>query len=254
MTGRGGLLAVLRRTRKDESGFSLAELLVAIMVLGFLLAMSAGILAWVGNSVRITQGTAAGAGTASDVMDEISTVVRSGTNQPVVNQLVANPPFIQATSESVTMYAYVDSYTSPGATTVRPQIVQFSLNSQRQLIEKRWVPTSTSGTYFTFPTFNTTVVPATTSTAPSSTKNFGGPLLTTPTGSNPLFVYLTSTCSTPSDPTTCGVVSPTTTTAQMLTIASIEVTVRVQGATKAARPSVVLQNVVNIPNIDLTGN
>ena len=230
---------MLRRARAEDSGFSLAELLVAITVLGFLLVMSATILAWTGNAVLITQGTAQGAGTASDIMDELSTVIRSGSDQPVVNQLVANPPFLAAGTESLTMVSYVNSYTSSTNTAVRPQLVQFSLNAKRQLIESRWLPSATNGSFFTFPA---------TTTTPYWQRNFGGPLLATPTspaGSNPLFVYLTSTG---------AVVSNPTTTAQFLTIASVEVTVRVLGAPKAARPDVVLQNVVNIPNISLTGN
>jgi prepilin-type N-terminal cleavage/methylation domain-containing protein len=242
MRGMGRIHGVFLRARTEESGYSLAELLVAIVILGILLAMSGTILAFTGNAIRITQGTAQGAGTASNVMDELSTVIRSGSSQPVVNQLVANPPFVAAASESLTIYSYVNSYTSLTNTAVRPQVVQFSLNSKRELIEKRWLPTATNGTYFTFPTLAQLGT-----TTPNWQRDFGGPLLATPSGSNPLFVYLTS------GPTPTVVSNPTT-TAQYLTIASVEVTVRVAGATKAARPNVVLQNIVNIPNISLTGN
>jgi prepilin-type N-terminal cleavage/methylation domain-containing protein len=248
MSGLGRIHGALRRAKNDDRGYSLAELLVAIVILGILLAMSGTILAFTGNAIQITQGTAQGAGTASNLMDELSNVIRSGTAQPVVNQLVANPPFLVATSESLTMYSYVDSYTSSTNTAVRPQIVQFSLNSSRQLIEKRWLPTATNGTYFTFPTLAQLAT-----TTPNWKRNFGGPLLTTPSGGNPLFVYLTSSCTVVGNPATCTVVSNPTTPAQYLTIASVEVTVRVQGAAKAARPNVVLQNVVNMPNIALTG-
>jgi prepilin-type N-terminal cleavage/methylation domain-containing protein len=249
----GRTFRALRRGENKESGFSLAELLVAIVILGFLLAMSGTILAFTGNAIQITQGTAQGAGTASNIMDELSNVIRSGTAQPVINQLTANPPFLVATNESLTMYSYVDSYTSATNTTVRPQIVQFTLSTTgpgplRQLIEKRWLPTATNGTYFTFPTLAQLAT-----TTPNWQRNFGGPLLTTPSGGSPLFVYLTANCTVPSNPSTCTAVSNPT-TATFSTIASIEVTVRVAGAAKAARPNVVLQNIVNIPNIALTGN
>jgi prepilin-type N-terminal cleavage/methylation domain-containing protein len=235
------LLAAFRRHKETaEDGITLVELLVAMMVLGILLAIIAGLLISSSKVIATTEATGQGTANASNVANELSNVIRSGTNQPVAGQTLASAAFVAASSESLTMYSFVNSYTSSTSTQVRPLLVQFSLNSSRQLVEKRWLPTSTNGTYFIFPTL--AQLPSKT---PMSTRIIGGPLLATPTtgvNRDPLFVYLNSSGAVVSNPT-----------ATPCSIASVRVTVRTQGPTTTSRPAILLVNTVDIPNLPPTG-
>jgi prepilin-type N-terminal cleavage/methylation domain-containing protein len=221
--------------RRSEDGFTLAELLVAIMVLSILLAIVGGFFVSSVKVITATQAIAQGTGNASNVTNELTKVVRSGANQPVAGQPKANAAFVVASSEALTMYSYVNSYASAGSTNVRPLIVQFSLNSSRRLVEKRWQPTSTAGTYFIFPTSTQLA-----STTPMLTRVIGAPLLATPTGGDPLFVYLDSSGS-------------ATTSTDLCLIHAVRITVRTKGPTTTSRPAIVLVTTVTIPNLPTTG-
>jgi type II secretory pathway pseudopilin PulG len=236
----GPVAEVRRRREGSEDGISLVELLVAITVLAMLLAIVGGLLVSSVKVITATQATAQGTATASNVANEVTSVIRSGANQPVSGSLAANAAFVAASSESLTVYSYINSYVSASSTQVRPLLVQFSLNSARQVVEKRWLPTSTSGTYFIFPTYAQLA-----STTPMSTRIIGGPLLATPTtgpNTDPLFVYLDAS----------GAVIPSP-NASPCSIASVRVTVRTQGPTMTSRPAIVLVDTVDIPNLPPTG-
>jgi type II secretory pathway pseudopilin PulG len=237
-----GLQGAVRRPREAaEDGISLVELLVASMVLAILLSIVGGLLVSSVKVIASTQATVQGTATASNVANELTSVIRSGANQPVAGQLLSNAAFVVASSESLTMYSYVNSYTSVTSTQVRPLLVQFSLNSARQVVEKRWTPTSTSGTYFIFPTLAQLA-----SATPMSTRIIGGPLLATPTtgvNTDPLFVYLNAS----------GAVIPSPTGANLCLIAAVRVTVRTQGPTTTSHPAILVVNTVDIPNLPPTG-
>ena len=239
-----GLLVAIRRRRESaEDGLTLVELLVAMMALGILLAIISGLLISSSKVIASTEATAQGTANASVVVNELTSVIRSGANQPVAGQTLSAAAFPAVSSELLTMYSYVNSYTSTTSTQVRPLLVQFSLNSSRQLVEKRWLPTSTNGTYFTFPPVSST---GAISATPMSTHIIGGPLLATPTtGANtdPLFVYLTAG----------GVVIASPSGTNLCLIASVRVTVRTKGPTTTSRPAILLVNTVDIPNLPPAG-
>jgi prepilin-type N-terminal cleavage/methylation domain-containing protein len=223
-----------------EAGFTLVELLVAMFILGLLLTIVGG---FYYSSVRLVdaaKATSQSTNNASTVMNELSDVIRSGTQNPVVGNSIPAPALVTATPESITVYSYVNSYVNSGSTAVRPLLVQFSLNASRQLVEKRWAPTSSSGGYFIFPAVTAT---------PTNSNIIGGPILATPSspaGSLPLFTYL--------DNTGAAIVvgGSGLTATQLATVVSIEVTVRIAGASTSSRPNVVLQNTVGMPNLGAT--
>jgi prepilin-type N-terminal cleavage/methylation domain-containing protein len=241
----GQRVALGRRRENSEDGLTLVEMLVAMMVLAVLLALVGGLFASSSKIIATTQVTGQGTTSAANIADELSNVIRSGANLPVTGQTLSNPALPYASNEALTMYSYVDSYTSSTSTQVRPLLVQLSLNSARQLVEKRWVPLSTSGTYFTFPTVSSSGAVST--PAPTSTRIIGDPILTTPTtGANtdPLFVYLNASG---------GVIASPVAAANLCSIASVRVTVRTQGAATTAHPAIVLVNTVDIPNLPPNG-
>lgn len=249
MTGSAALSRL--RGSDRESGFTLVELLVAIVVLAILLTIVGSLFLTSVRTVSASEATGQATGTASNAINELSRVIRSGTPNAVVGQLLPDPPFVAATTESLTMYSYVDSYTGPGSTQVRPLLVQFSLDGARRLVEKRWVPSTSDPGYFVFPTpvSNPTTTPV--YSAPTrSALTIAGPIAATPSspaGSAPLFSYLDADGNTLT-PSATGLTST-----QLGEVARVLVTIRVAGAASSTRPTVVLQNTVRIPNLGLTG-
>jgi type II secretory pathway pseudopilin PulG len=242
------VIARLRGSREDnESGITLAELLVAIIVLGILLTMVTSLFVSSAKVVVQSQATTAATGFASNAMNEISRVVRSGAVNTLPNASVPSPVIIAGTAESVTLYSYVDSYVTPTstcpagsacATGVQPSTVQITVDpTTRNVIEKRWKPTAASGDSFTFPALTTT---------PDYNHVIGGPLVVTPTGSAPVFTYLDKN-NVAVTPAAGGL-----TCAQRITIVAMTVTVRVQGSAFSSRPAIILQNTVQMPNIGST--
>ena len=222
----------------DDAGFTLVELIVAVVILGLVLTMVGGFFITTTRIVAMTRTTSESTGTASNVLDEVSRVIRSGTDNPVLAQPLAAPAFLTATTESLTIYSYVDSYVSGSSTELRPQIVQVSLTTDRRVREKRWVPSSSASGYFVFPALTTT---------PASSRIIGGPLAATPSGGVPLFTYLNQAGA--------PVVQPATgyTPDQLRTVAAVKLTVRVSGTDAQSDNTVLLQNTVRIPNLGFTG-
>jgi prepilin-type N-terminal cleavage/methylation domain-containing protein len=231
------VLRIPRVPEEDrERGLSLAEMLVAMAVLAILLTIVGGFLVSAVNVITVTAATSQATAGASNDMNELEAVIRSGTDNAVKNSATV-PAFVAASAEGFTMYSFVNSYSSASSTVVRPQMVQFYLDATtRQLTEKRWVP-SISGTYFTFPSSST---PATT------TRTLPGKIEPTPTSgsnTNDLFTYFDGSG---------AKVIPTAT--NLGTIQSVRVTVRILGAKNSAHPNVVLVNNVDIPNLPAAGD
>jgi len=222
----------------DDRGFTLVELVVAIALLGLILAMVGGFFVMTTQLVSTTRTTSESTGTASNALNEISAVIRSGTDNPVLATPLADPAFVAATGESITMYSYVDSYTAAGSTVLRPQRVQFSLTSDRRVRERRWLPSSSADGNFIFPAMDA---------APSRDRIIGGPLAATPAGSAALFVFVNSAGLAMTPPVTGF------TQTQLRSIASVTVTVRVGGSGAQRDNTVLLQNSVRLPNLGFTG-
>jgi prepilin-type N-terminal cleavage/methylation domain-containing protein len=237
----------------SERGFTLVELLVAIFVLAILLTMVTVFFASTLKIITTTQGTQQATANASTTINTVARVVRSSSEVTITGGTTPSPAFIAGTSESATFYSYTDAYVSSSSTQVQPSIVQFSLNASRQLVEKRWLPTATSGDIFTFPALTAT---------PTYNHIIGGPLLATPAAppaSAPASTYLDSAYAplfTYLDATGLAITPSGTglTCAQQQSVASVLVTVRVNGATSSVHPAVVLQNTVGLPNLGAAGD
>ena len=132
----------------------------------------------------------------------------------------------------------MDAYDGSASFQTRPVMVQFLLDpTTRNLIEKRWLPTSTAGGIFTFPAVTV---------APNSVRNLGGPVLaasTTPATPSAMFTY--------TDFNGTNLTPPIADT-QLANIAQVTITVRVRGGNSATGAVTVLQNTVQLVNLGYT--
>jgi prepilin-type N-terminal cleavage/methylation domain-containing protein len=230
----GRAIRTARTVRDDQRGLSLPELIVAIMVTLVLLGMVFTFFLIGSRTIASTRSASLDSGVASNMMNEISRVIRSGTPHPVVGQPINDPPFLAATRESFTIYSFVDT----PVTAVRPIIVQFSLDANRNLIEKRWAASGTSGDFFTFAA-SPGVPPV---TAPTSTRRLGGPVALTATGQPQLFTFLSASGAMTMP--TAGIAP-----ADLPSIVSVQVDVRVNTATGTVSIPIEMRNVVLLPNL-----
>lgn len=214
-----------------ERGLSLAELIVGVTVTLVLLGMVVSFFMIGSKTIASTRTTSLDSGVASNLMNEISRVIRVGSDNPIVGTAQPQPAFLAASNESLTMYSFVDASTAA----VNPVIVQFSLDGTRSVVEKRWAATSTAGGYFVFPDY--------TSSAPSSTRRLGGPVAPTPSGAAQLFTY--NAASGPLSMPGTGTIAPT----DLDSIISVQVDIRVNTNTASNAPGIEMQNTVGIPNL-----
>jgi len=226
---------------KSQSGLTLVELVVAILLLSLVLAVATSFLIGAMRTVSLTQVTSQGAGLASNLMNELSRVIRAGDDNPNAGSLAPTPAFVPSaspTAESLTIFSNIDSYDGSSTFQTRPSMVQFLLDqTTRMLIEKRWLPTSSAGGIFTFPAVTS---------APSTTRTIGGPVLaasSTPNTSDPLFAYIDLHG---------NVLTPPLSASQLPTIAAVVVTVRTQGGSSASTSATVLQSTIRLPNLGFT--
>lgn len=227
----------LRRTlvprdyrEESDSGLSLSELLVAIMIFGFMMVIVSGLFISLSKATGNARTTDVNVRQVSNGMNEVTRIIRAGTNNPVQNA-APNPAFSEATNESLTIYAFVNLTD----TTQKPIMVRFSVDSQRRLIETTTQSTDLGSGYFDFKGAQTQRILAT-AVAPQS-------------GSDPsLFTYQTA----------AGIVIPTQANGSLLStqysqVGAVQVTLKVKASATSNDTGVTLQNTVGIPNLTNTG-
>ena len=225
-------LSVIADRRTSERGLSLAELLVSMTVLGFLLAMTGGFLV---NASRanITNRTVDSTNrTAANSMDELTRVLRGASTNAVVNQTLSDPAFTQANDNALTVYSYVNLTSS----TLAPVLVQFFVDASKNLVEWKWSATA-SGGYFTFPS-------AATCATSCTSRILGTPVVLPAAGGPSIFTYLDSTGVAIS--AGAGVLP----SAQVVNVAAVKISLQF-GATSSANQSTLLTNTVGLPNLNV---
>jgi len=220
--------ALIRRLRADQSGLSLAEVLVAVLLTALLFVMVGAMFVQVTNLTTAASQTRESNGNASNIANEINSVVRVATNLAKLNSAIPDPAVVDGTRSSLTIYSLADT----SATTPAPTKVTFTLDAAGKVTEARCTG-SLSGAYYTFG-----------SCTASSSRVIGVGVLA-PTGTtDQLFTYRDVNGA----PIIIGTSSLTA--AQRTTVASITVTVRTQPANSTTRP-VIVSNTVVLRNIGL---
>lgn len=211
-----------------EAGLSLAELLVAITIFGMMMVIVSGVFISFTKATSSAKTMDANVRQVSNGMNELTRIIRAGTNNPVQNSSTPDPAFVAAGRESLTINAFVN-FTD---TTERPVQVTFSIDSSRRLVEKTQQATSAGNGYWLF---NGTISSRIIATAVASQS-----------GSDPyLFTYI--------DGTGAAMVPDSTgalTLAQRNTIASVQVSLKVKASATSPDSGVTLQNTVGIPNLN----
>ncbi len=236
----GVLLRVADRIRRDDRGLSLPELLVTIMIFAIVLAVVSGTFVTMLRATTYANATDTNARSASTAMNEVTRLLHAAMRNPQQNAADA-PAFAVARTESMTFTTAVDlSGAAPVANTgpdPRPQQVVLALDSSRRLVETvtPGQPVVSGSSYYRF-------------TGTPTTRTLAPPVSATPSGQQALFVYFDAT-NTALVPDATGALSA----AQMQSVVSVGVTLRLSNNGSVADNSVTLSNQVSLPNLLSTG-
>lgn len=176
--------AIMPAARTD-SGMSVIELLVTMMLLGMILLMASNMYISVVRTTDSTQAVNEGTRVAANAMNEVNRVVRFGVESPRSGSTPL-PAFTSAKTDELVLFSLVDvdGLAPVGDRPMKPVMVKFALEADGNIYERRWNPTA-AGQFWNFGS-----LPPANSTAVSS-RVLGGKFLATGTGSA-LFRYLTA--------------------------------------------------------------
>lgn len=218
----------IRRRLRSDDGMSMVELIVTIFVTSIVLAIVGALFV---NVFRVTSNSNAAtmrSSTAANVMNEISTVIRPATNNPVSNSDTSDPAVVAGTPLSLTIYSLVDTAPDNPA----PSKVSFSIDAQGNVIESRVAGTLTGG-YWVF-------------TSSPVTRSLPGPIQSL-SGSSALFVYLDNNNAV----LTPGATGLTLT--QRAAVTSIRVMVSIANQPTTGSDPITLVNTFGMPNLKIVG-
>ena len=217
-----------RRAATGDQGLTLIELVVAMGISSILIALIVTMFTTTSRSVHDQEAAIDNSRLASTAMNEVTRILRAGTEIPVYGAAMNDPVFVYAGAERIVMNSFIDSTSSADPAPLR---VEFSRNAANELVETRWDAYHVHGNSWAFQTTSTYARTIARSLLP-------------PQASRPLFVYKDKEGS---------VLTPASgaslTTAQIRNIASVQVTMQVQGDESGRVAPVVIQNLVGLPNL-----
>ncbi|WP_348788698.1 prepilin-type N-terminal cleavage/methylation domain-containing protein [Leifsonia sp. NPDC080035] len=229
------------RLRRDESGISLVEWIVAMFVFGIVITLIANLYVSTTRAMDNAQNTNQNTRSASNAMNEVARMLRAGTDNPIQATGFGTPPpndpaFVYARNESVLFYAFVNLT----GTAQQPIQVRLRIDATtRKLYEDIWPATNIGNGYWSFPAESTT---------PQKTRILAD-AIAPQTGTAPwTFTYLDASNNpiTTSAGAAGGVANVKTTLA---TIAAVQVSLTILTKLGVTAHSVTLQNSVGLPNL-----
>jgi hypothetical protein len=131
---------------RDDRGVTLVELIVSTGLLAMMLVVVVTFFSAFTRTLNVDVGSTTSMTTAAIGMNEVTRVVRSGTEIPVQGQSLNLPVFIEAGNEHVLMYAFLDTSSTDPA----PIKVNFAINGGRELVETRWNSYVINTSYWAF--------------------------------------------------------------------------------------------------------
>ncbi|MFF2633795.1 PilW family protein [Microbacterium sp. NPDC058021] len=219
-----------RRRQGRDDGMTLIELVVAMGVFGILLTLVVSMFVSAARSFSDQQGAIDNSRLASTSMNEVTRIIRAGTEIPVSGTSVKLPVFVYAGAEKIIIHSFIDAGTSADPAPVK---VEFARNAGNELVETRWAayhwPVGT--TYWVF------------QPSAASSRTIARSL-TPVSAATPLFRYYDKNG---------AILSPSAGASlsvdQIRNIASVRVTMRVQADASGRVEPVSIQNMVGIPNL-----
>ena len=222
----------LRRSLADDRGHTMSELVTTMFLLGVVLVIVVSLFTGFSHAFTEDRSASTSARTANIGMNELTRVVRTGTENPVSGQTLNNPVFEFAGKEKIVLYAYLDT----DSASPKPVKVQFSVNANRELVETRWTSYVLSPGYFAF------------NAVAASTRVVARKIVNNITGDPYLFTFYRG------DGT--QVLTPSGTSSLTLDerrqIVAVQVFMKVQADPTARAEPVTLQNTVGIPNLGVS--
>lgn len=223
--------AVRVRIVEEQRGFSLPELIIAIAITSIVMTMVVSMFSMFTSTFTEERSLTDSVNVAGVGMNETTRVIRAGT---IIDRTASSdlPVFVSANRESVILYSYLaDDSIDPA-----PLMIEMAIDTDRQLVEKRWTATRNSSDEWVFPAITSppdkSRVIARKILAPTTTQLAAGELY--------LFTYLT---------TTGAVINAPVSGADLASIAAVKVTMIVQADETGRAQPVKLQNRVGIPNL-----
>lgn len=213
------------RTRAAaDGGYSLPELLVTVLLLSIVTAVMVSLLTSMSRSFTRSEAAGDSTNTAANGMNEMTRVIRSGTELRINGGPSSNVPvFLTADTNVADLYAFIDT----SSANPRPVRVRFSIDAQRRLVETRWNATNTASPW----SFSTTA---------SSSRVIARQI---PVGSPSMFRYYT---------VSGAEITPPFSEAQRKTIAAVRIQLTVQADETGRADPVAIRNTVSIPNLGIS--
>ena len=202
--------------RDDQSGLSLAEILIAMMLTSLILVMVTSMLISTSKLTTAASQTRDSNGAAANISNSITSVLRMATTLAKSSSAIPDPAIVSGTASSVTLY----SYSNTNAANPAPVKVTFTLSSGT-LTETRCTGVA-SGNFWTFGGCSAT-----------STRTVG-----TGMTSDPLFTYRDA------NGTAYVIGTGSLSATQRAAVGSITVNVRVQPSGTGTDPVIISSTVV----------
>ncbi|ROS50400.1 type II secretion system protein J [Frigoribacterium sp. PhB24] len=214
-------------TRGDDRGVSLAELLVAIMVFGIVLAVVSTTFVSLTKATAQARAIDGNTRVASNAMSALTRTIRGARTVPLAAGSEA-AAFSVATRESLTVYTAVNTDDSFSTT---PRRVSFTVQADRALRESTVVATALPPSYWQF-------------VGAGRTRTLGGQVATPQAVGTPLFSYVDFSGN-PIAVDAAGAVPA----ASLPSIASVTVSLTVDRTSTPSSQAVTLQNTIALTNL-----
>ena len=221
----------LSNSARSERGVTLVELIVSTGLLTMMLIVVVTFFSSFSRTLNADLGSTNSATTAAVGMNEVTRIIRSGTEIPVSGQTLNLPVFIEASNENVLLYAFIDTDSVDPA----PMKVRFSISGSGELTETRWASYVVNTSYWAFQNvaYSSRVVAR---------------KIIAPTGSEPyMFTFYDATGAVIATDQ-AGVIPA----ANLRSIAAVQISLKVQADASGRADAVRLQNTVGIPNLGIS--
>ncbi|PZQ90464.1 MAG: hypothetical protein DI534_04460 [Leifsonia xyli] len=226
------MIAVRRRLRHDDSGVTLVETLVVMMLSALLMSITVGFFVAVTKQTTQSENIRRSTADASNIMNTVSNAIRASVNNAVSTSTTPDPAIVAANATSITIISYTDAGVAGTVGNVfeTPLRLRYRIDAQGRMLEDRWSATKTNG-YAVFPSMSTT---------PTSTRVLGNVVVNGT--SDPLFRYYST-----SGAQLGG--SGDLTLTQRSAVTTVRFVVKVKA--DRSKETVVLDNTIGMPNMDL---